>query len=152
MNPDDETLQTSTQIAAERSLDAVTRADFSAGLWRLADPKISLASISSMFLGACAAAADGSLDFGWLYLTVFGLFAIEVAKNASGEIFDFDSGTDQGVAPEDRSPFSGGKRVLVDHLLTRCQTVIIAAVGYALGIIAGLIVVVFREPSVLWLG
>jgi hypothetical protein len=31
--------------------------NFAAGLWRLADPKISLASFSSVFVGACAAAA-----------------------------------------------------------------------------------------------
>lgn len=126
--------------------------NFSAGFWRLADPKISLASMSSIFLGACAAAAAGPLHIRWLALTIVGIFAIEVAKNASGEIFDFDSGTDQAVAPEDRSPFSGGKRVLVDHLLTRRQTLYIAAGGYALGIAAGLIVVLFREPSVLWWG
>lgn len=126
--------------------------DFSAGFWRLADPKISLASMSSIFLGACAAAFHGPLHIGWLALTVCGIFAIEVAKNASGEIFDFDSGTDQAVTLEDRSPFSGGKRVLVEHLLTRRQTLCIAAGGYALGIIAGLIVVLFREPSVLWWG
>ena len=126
--------------------------NFSAGFWRLADPKISLASMSSIFVGACAAAALGPLHIGWLVLTVFGIFSIEVAKNASGEIFDFESGTDQAVAPEDRSPFSGGKRVLVDHLLTRRQTLCLAAGGYALGIVAGLVVVLFRESSVLWWG
>lgn len=126
--------------------------DFRAGFWRLADPKISLASMSSIFLGACAAAAHGTLHIGWLAVTVFGIFAIEVAKNASGEVFDFDSGTDQAVAPQDRSPFSGGKRVLVDRLLTRRQTVSIAVGGYALGITAGLILALFREPSVIWWG
>jgi hypothetical protein len=43
-------------------------------------------------------------------------------QNASGELYDHDSGTDRAVAPEDRSPFSGGKRVLADGLLTRAQT------------------------------
>jgi 1,4-dihydroxy-2-naphthoate octaprenyltransferase len=105
-----------------------------------------------MFLGACAAARDGSLAAVWLGLTVIGIFAIEVAKNASGEIFDFDSGADLGVSPEDRSPFSGGKRVLVDGLLTRGQTAAIAAVGYAVGAAAGLAIVFGREPGVLVLG
>ncbi len=122
------------------------------GVWRLADPKISLASVASMFLGAAAAARDGQLAPGWLALTVVGIFCIEVAKNASGEIFDFDSGTDLQVASEDRSPFSGGKRVLVDGLLTRRQTAAIAAIGYALGIAVGLVIVLSRQPSVLWLG
>jgi 1,4-dihydroxy-2-naphthoate octaprenyltransferase len=126
--------------------------NFGQGLWRLADPKISLASMASLFLGACASAAKGPLHWGWLGLTVLGIFCIEVAKNASGEIFDFDSGTDPAVAPEHRTPFSGGKRVLVDELLTRRQTIGIAAVAYLLGIGIGLVIVVYREPLVLQLG
>lgn len=78
-----------------------------AGFWRLADPKISLASMASIFLGAAAAAHDGALAPGWLVLTILGIFAIEVAKNASGELFDWDSGADLAVVPEDRSPFFG---------------------------------------------
>jgi 1,4-dihydroxy-2-naphthoate octaprenyltransferase len=83
---------------------------------------------------------------------VLGIFLIEIAKNASGEIVDFDSGTDQAVTTEDRSPFSGGKRVLIDGLLTRRQTIGIAAVFYVLGIAAGLLIVAYREPQILWLG
>ena len=123
-----------------------------AGIWRLADPKVSLASMASMFLGACAAAREGPLAPVWLAVTVAGILAIEVAKNASGEVFDFDSGTDLAVAPEDRSPFSGGKRVLVDGLLTRRETATVAAVFYAAGAACGLAIVFLREPRVLWLG
>lgn len=126
--------------------------DFWKGFWRLADPKISLASLASMFLGACAAAAAGPLHVGWLVLTVLGIFAIEVAKNASGEIFDFDSGTDLAIAAADRSPFSGGKRVLVDGLLSRGETIAISAVGYLVGLGAGFIIVFLREPGILWIG
>ncbi|MDR5684316.1 MAG: prenyltransferase [Armatimonadota bacterium] len=122
------------------------------GLWRLADPKISLASMASILLGAAAAARVGPIDWGWLSLTVGGVFAIEVAKNASGEIVDFDSGADLRVGVRDRSPFSGGKRVLVDGLLTRRQTAAIAAASYLLGAGAGLWVAVAREPRVLWIG
>jgi 1,4-dihydroxy-2-naphthoate octaprenyltransferase len=68
------------------------------GVWRLADPKITMASAASLLLGAAAAASQGPLDWNWLALTVLGIFLVEVAKNASGEIFDFDSGTDQAVA------------------------------------------------------
>ena len=126
--------------------------NFGLGLWRLADPKISLASMASLFLGACASAVAGPLHWGWLALTVLGIFCIEVAKNASGEIFDFDSGADPGVAPEHLTPFSGGKRVLVEALLTRSQTIGIAAVTYLLGIAIGIAIVLYREPMVLWLG
>lgn len=105
-----------------------------------------------MFLGACAAAATDSLHIGWLAVTVVGIFAIEIAKNASGEIFDWNSGNDQAVKEEDRSPFSGGKRVLIDNLLTKGQTAGIALVCYLLGSLAGLSIVLWREPGVLWLG
>jgi 1,4-dihydroxy-2-naphthoate polyprenyltransferase len=126
--------------------------DLRAGIWRLADPKITLASAASLFLGLAAAAAHGPLAWGWLALTVLGIFCIEVAKNASGEVFDFDSGTDAAVAPGDRSPFSGGKRVLVDDLLTRRQTWWVAAAAYALGSLVGLTIALAREPRVVWLG
>lgn len=118
----------------------------------MADPKISLASLASIFLGTCAAAAAGPLHVGWLVATVLGIFAIEVAKNASGEIFDFDSGTDLAIAPEDRSPFSGGKRVLVDGLLTRKETVAISAICYLIGVGMGIWIAVAREPGIFWIG
>lgn len=125
---------------------------FSAGFWRLADPKISLASVASMLLGTAEAAVSGPIAVGWLLVTVLGVFAVEVAKNASGEVFDWDSGTDLRVRPEDRSPFSGGKRVLVDALLSRRQTWGIAVAGYGLALLAGLCIVRWREPGVLWIG
>lgn len=126
--------------------------DFRAGFWRLADPKISTASFAAIFLSACAAAAAGPIHWGWLGVTILGIFAIEVAKNASGEIFDFDSGADLAVSPKDSSPYSGGKRVLVDGLLTRRQTWAISWVAYTIGILSGLAIVIWREPEVLWIG
>jgi 1,4-dihydroxy-2-naphthoate octaprenyltransferase len=128
------------------------RSNIGAGFWRLADPKISLASIAAMGLGTALAAAAGPIHLGWLLATVAGILAVEVAKNASGEIFDFDSGADLAVRPEDRSPFSGGKRVLVDALLTRGQTMAIAGAGYTAAITIGLVIAAFREPAVTGIG
>jgi 1,4-dihydroxy-2-naphthoate octaprenyltransferase len=122
------------------------------GFWRLADPKISLASFAGIFLGACMAAADQPLAWGWLALTVLGVFCVEVAKNASGEIVDFDSGTDLAIADGERSPFSGGKRVLVERLLTRRQTWTIAAVFFLTAIMIGLVIAMLRDSRVLALG
>ena len=122
------------------------------GFWRLSDPKISLASFAGIFLGACMAAAEQQLAWGWLALTVLGVFCVEVAKNASGEIVDFDSGTDLAIADGERSPFSGGKRVLVDRLLTRRQTRAIAAVFFLAAIMIGLVIVMLRDSRVLALG
>ena len=92
------------------------------------------------------------MSWGWLALTVLGIVALEAAKNASGELYDFDSGTDLAVAPEDRSPFSGGKRVLVEGLLTRSQTAAVAAAAYAIGCGLGLAIAAQRDARVLWLG
>jgi len=145
-------METASAIDQHHRMASLGPGNFAAGLWRLADPKISLASMASIFLGACAASVSGAIDYRWLGVTVFGIFAIEVAKNASGEIFDFDSGADLGIAPEDRSPFSGGKRVLVDNLLSRNQTIAIAVVSYAIGIAAGFAIVLGKDPAVLWIG
>ena len=103
-----------------------------------------------MFLGACAAAALGPLDYLWLSATVLGILLIEVGKNASGEVFDFSS--DAAVRDEDRSPFSGGKRVLVDGLLTRRQTAAVALIGFGGGLGVGLWIAAAREPRVLLIG
>ena len=75
-------------IGAADQASAETSRAFFQGLWRLADPKVSLASFASMLLGASLAARAVSISWWWLALTVFGIFALEVAKNASGEIFD----------------------------------------------------------------
>lgn len=122
------------------------------GFWRLADPKISLASFAGVFLGGCMAAADATIQWPWLVLTVLGVFCVEVAKNASGELVDYDSGTDQAVAAKDRSPFSGGKRVLVDRLLTRGETKAIATLFYSAAALIGIGIVLFRDERVLSIG
>ena len=122
------------------------------GLWRLCDPKISMASISSMFLGTCLAVTSGSIDLMWLALTVIGILALEAAKNASGEVYDYDSGADLAVAEEDRSPYSGGKRVIVDGLMSRTQTIVSGAIFYLLGITIGLFIFIQRESAILMLG
>jgi 1,4-dihydroxy-2-naphthoate octaprenyltransferase len=125
---------------------------FRRGLWCLADPKISLASFSALALGTLYCTSRNEYAWGWLAVAVLASFAIEVAKNASGEIFDYRSGTDAAVSESDRSPFSGGKRVLVDGLLTRKQTWAIALAGYLVAIVLGLVIVLIREPRVAWLG
>jgi 1,4-dihydroxy-2-naphthoate octaprenyltransferase len=85
-------------------------------------------------------------------LTVAGIFLVETAKNASGEVVDFRTGADLAVAPEDRSPFSGGKRVIVDGVLSVRQTAVVAAFCYAGASVAGLLIVAGRDGRVLALG
>ncbi|GIW45238.1 MAG: hypothetical protein KatS3mg077_2520 [Candidatus Binatia bacterium] len=122
------------------------------GFGRVADPRISLASLAAVALAAAVAAKHGHWAPQWLVAVIAGIFALEWAKNASGEIFDFRSGVDAAVAPKDRSPFSGGKRVLVDGMLTVGETRSISLVGYALCALVGGVIAVFREPLALPLG
>lgn len=122
------------------------------GFWRLADPKISLASFAGMFMAALFATADGPLLGFWLALTVLGVFCVEIAKNAYGELVDFDSGTDQAITEDNRSPFSGGKRVMVDKLLSRNHTRAIATTFFTLAIVIGLYIVIERDVRVLGFG
>jgi len=53
----------------------VDNRDLWSGFWRLADPKITLTSMSSIFLGASMAAADGAVHFGWLLVIIVAFFA-----------------------------------------------------------------------------
>lgn len=122
------------------------------GLWRLADPKISITSAAAMMIGAPVAARDAQLDWTWLAITALALFCMEVAKNAWGDIYDYDSGTDLAVKPEDRTDFSGGKRVLVDQLLTRRQTWIITFGFGAVGVALGAAIVFLQAPMAIWIG
>jgi 1,4-dihydroxy-2-naphthoate polyprenyltransferase len=128
------------------------KANYWQGFWRLADPKVSLASFAGLFMAACLAAADSGLQMPWLIVTVLGIFCVEVAKNASGEVVDYDSGTDLAIVQADRSPFSGGKRVLVDGLMSRRQTWQLAGLFFSTAIIIGLCIAYFREPRILGLG
>lgn len=122
------------------------------GVWRLAEPKISLVSIASIAMAAGAVGFVQPIDIGWLAATVVVVMALETAKNGPGDIFDYDSGTDWRVAPEDRTPFSGGRRVLVDGLLTRRQTWRISVAAGLLGLAVGLVIVLQQEPAALWFG
>jgi len=122
------------------------------GLWRLADPKISITSAASMAIGAASAARDGHFSLFWVLVLGLAMFCMEVAKNAWGDVFDYDSGTDLAVAEEDRTDFSGGKRVMVDGLLTRGQTWAVAGLFGLGGLALGALIVFQREASVFWLG
>ena len=128
------------------------KTQFSTGFWRLADPKISITSLASMAIGGALATRDGSFSWPWFLVMGLAMFCMEVAKNAWGDVYDFDSGTDLAVKPEDRTDFSGGKRVLVDSILTRGQTWAIALLFGAAGVGLGALMVFLREPSLFWLG
>jgi len=101
---------------------------------------------------AMAYKAIGSLDFFWLFLSFLGVYLIETGKNAVNEVVDYESGVDRYVTPEKRTPFSGGKKTIVDGLLTVNETKVIGVVTLLLAAAIGLYITFVREPRVLWIG
>lgn len=135
-------------IVAERSERSLLH-----GLWRLADPKIALASLVPFCVGAALVWRDTrSLDFGIAAAAFVAIFLVEVGKNAVNDLYDFRSGADTAVRPEERSPYSGGKRVLIDHLLTERDLVVIAWMSFALAAMVGTAVAMATKPMLLVLG
>jgi len=123
------------------------------GFWQLADPKIWIASTVPMLVGsALAFGLTGAFNFYWFLVALTGLYCIEIGKNAVNEVVDYHSGVDRFVTPEERTPFSGGKKTIVDGLLTVAEARAIAALTLTAGALVGLYVVLFREPLVLWVG
>ena len=122
------------------------------GLWRLSDPKISLASITALAVGTAYAAADARIDMKVAVLVFGAILLIEVGKNAVNDLYDFRSGTDTDVRPEERSPFSGGKRVLVEQLLTEKQLIQIGWYAFAVAAAFALALSLTVSPLLLILG
>ncbi len=98
-----------------------------------------LASLVPFVAGAAIAHREGARVSPLLALVALGaVFCVEVGKNAVNDLYDFRSGADLGVRPAERTPFSGGKRVLVEGLLTERQVILNACVGFALALLLGL--------------
>ncbi|HBN84809.1 MAG TPA: 1,4-dihydroxy-2-naphthoate octaprenyltransferase [Clostridiales bacterium] len=123
------------------------------GFWQVADPKIWIASTVPLVLGVMMSVLyTGEFHFLWMILSFIGVYFIETGKNAINECVDYASGADRCVDKEHRTSFSGGKKTIVDGVLTWGQS---AWIGFGTIIAAafiGVIIVFFKEPKVLWIG
>jgi 1,4-dihydroxy-2-naphthoate octaprenyltransferase len=123
------------------------------GLWRLTDPKIALASLVPFLAGTALAYAQGlSIRTGVAVGAFAAIFLVEVAKNAVNDLVDFRSGTDSALREDERSPFSGGKRTLVESLLTERDLSNIAWVAFTLAAVVGTFVAAATRAWLLLLG
>lgn len=123
------------------------------GFWQIADPKIWIASTIPMAVGgALAYAHTGSFSWIWFLVGAAAIYLLEIGKNAINEYIDYLSGVDQFVTPDKRTPFSGGKKTIIDGKLSLKENLVIGIVTVALGCILGLYVVFVREFSVIWFG
>lgn len=126
------------------------------GFMQVADPKIWIASAVPMLSAASLAWSFGSstkaLSPLWFVIAMIGVFMVEIAKNALNEVVDYNSGVDPGVDDEHRTPFSGGKKSIVEGRLTLYQCLCIAVICFAIAAVIGLSLVLFVEPGVFWVG
>ncbi|NLD46747.1 MAG: prenyltransferase [Clostridiaceae bacterium] len=123
------------------------------GFWQLADPKIWIASTVPMAAaGALAYSRTGKFEFFWFLISLIGIYLLEIGKNAVNEVMDYLTGVDRFVSPDKRTPFSGGKKTIVDNKLTVLETVIIAILTIAGGCVIGIYLMIFREPLIFFIG
>jgi 1,4-dihydroxy-2-naphthoate polyprenyltransferase len=123
------------------------------GVWRLVDPKIALASFVPFVAGmALVHAQQVRIDPLIAAGAFVAIFLVEVGKNALNDLVDWRSGTDASVTPGERSPFSGGKRVIVDSLLNERDLIAIAIVAFIAAAAIGGAVAYVTRPALLILG
>ncbi|MDW7740255.1 MAG: prenyltransferase [Bacillota bacterium] len=123
------------------------------GFWQIADPKIWIASTIPMAVGAALAYAYlGSFSWGWFLIGAVAIYLIEIGKNAFNEYVDYLSGVDRFVTPDKRTPFSGGKKTIIDGKLSLKENLVIGMVTILLGCILGIYIVLAREFAVIWVG
>lgn len=123
------------------------------GFWQVAYPKIWVASTVPMAVGgALAYGLTGTFNWYWFLVGVLGVYFIEIGKNAANDLVDYKSGVDLMVSPDKRTPFSGGRRSIIDGNLTLGEAAVITAVTLALGAGIGVYVALFREPAILIIG
>lgn len=123
------------------------------GFWQLADPKIWIASTVPMVVGAAFAfGSTGRFDLYWFIVALIAVYCIEIGKNAVNEGVDYKSGVDRFITPDKRTPFSGGKKTIVDGKLTLSEVVMIAVVTFVIACIIGLYIMFFREMGIFWIG
>ncbi len=130
----------------------MNRMNFVKGFWQLADPKIWTASVVPFILGTCVAAGAG-FQIHWLYalLAILVIILVEIGKNGVNEYYDYKSGADLYVAPIDRTQFSGGKKVIVDGLLTLRQVGWISFICLLSAGIFALPLPIYN-PRIIWFG
>ena len=123
------------------------------GFWQIADPKIWIASTIPMLVGGSMAYTyQGYFSITWFLLGAIAIYLLETGKNAINEYIDYLSGVDRYVTPEKRTPFSGGKKTIIDGKLTLQENLAIGIITVILGCLIGVYIIAVREFNILWFG
>jgi 1,4-dihydroxy-2-naphthoate octaprenyltransferase len=108
------------------------------------------ATVVPVLLGSALAWRDGHFHFGYFLLTFLGAMAFHAATNVINDYGDHKSGNDD--INQELTPFSGGSRMIQEQLLSPRQTLRLALIYYAIGIVIGLYLALVRGLPVLWIG
>jgi len=108
------------------------------------------ATLVPILLGSVMAWRDGAFHWGYFLLTLVGAVAFHAATNVINDYGDHLSGNDE--INTELTPFSGGSRVIQEHLLTPRQVLALALSCYAVGIAIGLYLAYARGMLILALG
>lgn len=123
------------------------------GFWQIADPKIWIASTIPMAVGGAVAYAHlGSFSWTWFLIGAAAIYLLEIGKNAVNEYVDYLSGVDRFVSADKRTPFSGGKKTIIDGKLSLNENLIIGIITVGFGSLLGFYVVLVRDFNVFWFG
>ncbi len=108
------------------------------------------ASVVPVLLGTAIAWVDGYLNPALFLLTLLGTAFFHIGANVINDYFDHLSGVDEAnLTP---TPFSGGSRLIQRGLMTPQATLRLALAFYALGGLAGLILLLRVGPPLLLFG
>ncbi|MDF2999943.1 MAG: 1,4-dihydroxy-2-naphthoate octaprenyltransferase [Bacillota bacterium] len=123
------------------------------GLGRIAGIRIWIASLVPMLAATAMAYAETNrFELKWGLLSLLGIMLIETGKHCLNDIVDYKSGVDLSIEPDKVTPFSGGKKVLTEGLLTLKEAKYIGIITLSLASAIGLFIAYFHEPGVLAIG
>jgi 1,4-dihydroxy-2-naphthoate octaprenyltransferase len=101
--------------------------------------------------GALAWSETGFFTWGWFLVTLAGASAMHLAANVINDYFDEESGAD-AAARTDPSGVATGTGLISSGLMTKQQTLRLAAGLFAVALAAGIALAIARGPVVLILG
>ncbi|HMK46038.1 MAG TPA: prenyltransferase [Methanocella sp.] len=86
----------------------------------------------------------------YLFLSVVAMLLLHAGTVIINDYFDFMSGAD--VLNKVRTPYSGGSGLLPEKVLKPSRVLLAGCICYALCILLGIFIVMFRSPTVLLIG
>ncbi|NLP29797.1 MAG: prenyltransferase, partial [Clostridiales bacterium] len=90
----------------------------------------------------------GVFSFKWWLLSIVSIMLIETGKHCFNDVVDYESGVDLSIEPDKVTPYSGGKKVLTENLLSVKEAKIIGKITLAIAAVIGIYIAVVREPLI----